>query len=79
MISPAEKCRQRPFSAAKLRKSAGCAASHPTRSNKMMLGEETLDAAVSAGDVTLTGDQGKLTEVVSYLDTFPFWFNIVTP
>lgn len=44
-----------------------------------MLGEETLDAAVSAGDVTLTGDQGKLTEVVSYLDTFPFWFNIVTP
>ena len=35
--------------------------------------------AISGGDVKLTGDQAKLTEVVSYLDTFPFWFNIVTP
>ena len=47
--------------------------------NGIILGEEKLDAAVSGGDVKLTGDQGKLTEVVSYLDTFPFWFNIVTP
>ena len=47
--------------------------------NGIILGEEKLDAAVSGGDVKLTGDQGKLTEVVSYLDTCPFWFNIVTP
>jgi alkyl sulfatase BDS1-like metallo-beta-lactamase superfamily hydrolase len=47
--------------------------------NDIMLQETTLDDAVGAGDVTLTGDQAKLGEVVSYLDTFPFWFNIVTP
>ncbi|MBP7243296.1 alkyl sulfatase dimerization domain-containing protein [Amaricoccus sp.] len=47
--------------------------------NGIILGETTLDDAVGGGDVTLTGDQAKLTEVVSYLDTFPFWFNIVTP
>ncbi|HRO10995.1 alkyl sulfatase C-terminal domain-containing protein [Amaricoccus sp.] len=45
----------------------------------IILRETTLDEAVSGGDVQLTGDQAKLTEVVSYLDTFPFWFNIVTP
>ena len=31
------------------------------------------------GDVKVTGNQAKLEEVVSYLDTFEFWFNIVTP
>jgi alkyl sulfatase BDS1-like metallo-beta-lactamase superfamily hydrolase len=47
--------------------------------NQIILQETTLDDAIGGGDVTLAGDQGKLTEVVSYLDTFPFWFNIVTP
>ena len=47
--------------------------------NGVILQETTLDDAVSGGDVQLNGDQAKLTEVVSYLDTFPFWFNIVTP
>lgn len=32
-----------------------------------------------SGDVKITGKQAKLEEVVSYLDTFEFWFNIVTP
>ena len=44
-----------------------------------MLQQTTLDAAVGAGDVTVEGDQAKLGELVSYLDTFEFWFNIVTP
>ena len=35
--------------------------------------------AVAAGDVKIEGDQGKLGELLSYLDTFDFWFNNVTP
>ena len=47
--------------------------------NNIILGKEKLGDAVSGSDVKLTGDEAKLNEVVSYLDTFPFWFNIVTP
>ena len=35
--------------------------------------------AVAAGDVKMEGDQTKLGELLSSLDTFDFWFNIVTP
>lgn len=31
------------------------------------------------GDVTVTGNQAKLDELLSYMDSFDFWFNIVTP
>nr|PZN82393.1 MAG: hypothetical protein DIU57_11785 [Pseudomonadota bacterium] len=34
---------------------------------------------MSSGDVRVNGNQEKLKELVSYLDTFEFWFNIVTP
>jgi hypothetical protein len=44
-----------------------------------MLGQTKLADAISAGDVKIDGDQKKLNELVSYLDTFKFWFNIVTP
>ena len=47
--------------------------------NDIFLQQTTLDDAVQAGDVTVEGDQAKLGELVSYLDTFEFWFNIVTP
>ena len=47
--------------------------------NDIILGQEKLEDAVSKGDVKVGGDQANLTELVSYLDTFPFWFNIVTP
>lgn len=47
--------------------------------NKIMLKETTLPAAVSSGAVKIQGDQAKLAELVSYLDSFDFWFNIVTP
>jgi len=47
--------------------------------NDIFLQQTTLDDAIQAGDVTVEGDQGKLGELVSYLDTFEFWFNIVTP
>ncbi len=47
--------------------------------DNIMLQTVTLDDAATAGDITLDGNQAKLTELVSYLDTFDFWFNIVTP
>lgn len=47
--------------------------------NKIVLGETTLEQAVTAGDVKIDGDSEKLTQLVSMLDTFEFWFNIVTP
>jgi alkyl sulfatase BDS1-like metallo-beta-lactamase superfamily hydrolase len=47
--------------------------------NQIVLGQTTLDKAVSDGDVKITGSKDKLKELLSYLDTFDFWFNIVTP
>lgn len=44
-----------------------------------MLKQVTLEDALEKGDIKITGDQEKLTELLSYLDNFDFWFNIVTP
>ena len=35
--------------------------------------------AIAAGDVKIDGDGAKLGELMSTLDSFPFWFNMVTP
>jgi len=43
------------------------------------LGLVTADAAVAQGDVTIDGDADALGRFVSLLDTFDFWFEIVTP
>lgn len=47
--------------------------------NNVLLGQGTLDDNIKSGDITVDGDQTKLGELVSMLDTFEFWFNIVTP
>jgi alkyl sulfatase BDS1-like metallo-beta-lactamase superfamily hydrolase len=47
--------------------------------NQIVLGQTDLDKAISAGDVTIDGSQDKLKELLSYLDDFKLWFNIVTP
>ncbi|MDT4864157.1 putative alkyl/aryl-sulfatase YjcS [compost metagenome] len=47
--------------------------------NKIVLQETTLKDAIGKGDIKVTGSEGKLEELVSYLDNFDFWFNIVTP
>jgi alkyl sulfatase BDS1-like metallo-beta-lactamase superfamily hydrolase len=47
--------------------------------NQIVLGQTTTDAAIKNGDVKIKGSQAKLMEMLSYLDTFDFWFNIVTP
>lgn len=47
--------------------------------DKIALHELNLADAVKSGDVKITGDRAKLEELVSNLETFDFWFNIVTP
>ena len=47
--------------------------------NQIVLGQTTTDKAISGGDVKIDGSKAKLDEMLSYLDTFEFWFNIVTP
>ncbi|MGL5814614.1 alkyl/aryl-sulfatase [Aeromonas sp.] len=47
--------------------------------NNLILKQTTLEKAVAAGDVKITGSSDKLKEVLGYLDNFEFWFNIVTP
>jgi alkyl sulfatase BDS1-like metallo-beta-lactamase superfamily hydrolase len=47
--------------------------------NQIVLGQTTGEKAIADGSVKVDGDEGKLKELLSYLDTFEFWFNIVTP
>ncbi len=47
--------------------------------NRMMLKETTLKDAIAKGDVQVSGDQQKITDMFAALDNFEFWFNIVTP
>ncbi|WP_249167540.1 alkyl/aryl-sulfatase [Bradyrhizobium elkanii] len=47
--------------------------------NGIILQQTRFDDAIASGAVKVSGDQTKLRDLVSYLDTFDFWFNIVTP
>jgi len=47
--------------------------------NKIMLGESSLKNEVGSGEVEIQGRKEAFTELMSLLDTFEFWFNIVTP
>ncbi|MEG3111214.1 alkyl sulfatase dimerization domain-containing protein [Pantoea sp. T14] len=47
--------------------------------NKVILKEETLKQAQDKGEVKITGDAGKVNELLGYMDKFDFWFNMVTP
>lgn len=47
--------------------------------NKVILKEETLKQAQDKGEVKITGDAGKVNELLGYMDKFEFWFNMVTP
>ncbi|MES0361591.1 MAG: alkyl sulfatase dimerization domain-containing protein [Anaerolineales bacterium] len=50
-----------------------------TALNEIVLGEAALPDKLASGEVKISGDQSKLNELLSLLDTFEFWFNIVTP
>jgi alkyl sulfatase BDS1-like metallo-beta-lactamase superfamily hydrolase len=47
--------------------------------NDVLLGQGTLNEKIDAGEIKVDGDKAKLDELVSMLDKFAFWFNIVTP
>lgn len=47
--------------------------------NTVFPGETTVEKAISDGHVQIEGNADILGEFVSYLDTFEFWFNTVTP
>lgn len=45
----------------------------------IQLKETTLEQAITKGDVKIEGRREALGEFLGLLDSFPFWFNIVTP
>lgn len=45
----------------------------------VQLGSVTLEKAIANGDIQLKGDKEVFKDFVGMLDTFDFWFNIVTP
>ncbi len=47
--------------------------------NDVILGQASLADQIADGTAQLQGDQDALHQFVSLLDTFEFWFNIVTP
>lgn len=47
--------------------------------NEIQMGNVKLEDAVKSSDVTIDGNRGAVDEFVGLLDTFPMWFNIVTP
>jgi alkyl sulfatase BDS1-like metallo-beta-lactamase superfamily hydrolase len=47
--------------------------------DKIQLGEATADQLIKSGEMKLTGSRASFDEFFGLLDTFPFWFNIVTP
>ena len=38
-----------------------------------------MEQAIASGDLKIEGRREAFGEFVGMLDTFPFWFNIVTP
>jgi len=47
--------------------------------DKIQLGEATARQLIKSGDIKLTGSQADFDQFFGLLDTFPFWFHIVTP
>ena len=47
--------------------------------NKIIFGESSVDREIEAGELKVQGRKEALYELLSLLDTFEFWFNIVTP
>src|SRR5262249_62290007 len=47
--------------------------------DRIQLHETSVEQAVSSGELKLEGKREAFVDFVGLLDTFPFWFNIVTP
>jgi len=47
--------------------------------NRWILGETTIDQEIKSGAVKIQGKIELLSELITLMDTFDVWFNIVTP
>ena len=47
--------------------------------DRIQMGEITLEKAIGSGDVKVDGRTEAISEFLGMLDSFNFWFNIVTP
>lgn len=47
--------------------------------NQIQMGKLKLDDGINQKKVTVDGNRDSVTEFIGLMDTFPFWFNIVTP
>jgi alkyl sulfatase BDS1-like metallo-beta-lactamase superfamily hydrolase len=47
--------------------------------DKIQLNEISVDGAIASGDLKIDGQQQAFRDFLALLDTYPFWFNIVTP
>jgi alkyl sulfatase BDS1-like metallo-beta-lactamase superfamily hydrolase len=47
--------------------------------NDVLLGQTTFKKELDAGSISVTGNVAALNDLLSMLDSFDFWFNIVTP
>lgn len=47
--------------------------------DSLQSGQTTLDEAVEAGHIEVEGRRDAASELLGMIETFPFWFNIVTP
>jgi alkyl sulfatase BDS1-like metallo-beta-lactamase superfamily hydrolase len=45
----------------------------------IVLGQATVESLAADGAVTIAGDAAAFVDIVELLDTFEFWFDIVTP
>jgi alkyl sulfatase BDS1-like metallo-beta-lactamase superfamily hydrolase len=47
--------------------------------DRIQLGEASLEQTIASGNLRIEGRREALDEFLGLLDTFPFWFNVVTP
>ena len=47
--------------------------------NQIVLQQTTIEKAIGAKAVKIDGNEASLNQMLSYLDSFEFWFDIVTP
>lgn len=47
--------------------------------DRIQLKETTIDQAMASGDLKVEGRKEAVGEFLALLDTYPFWFNMVTP
>ena len=47
--------------------------------DQIQLSRLTMDQAISAGDIKIAGKRESFSDFLALLDTYPFWFHIVTP